>query len=122
MTRPAPQIIPLPAAQMALHRARHTIRDDRATDAEVLAACATLQREGDWMDHDTAARLRLAVLERNGWHDPRARRRAPWPARKTVLAAVALALAALLAGAILAEWQITENIAATVAQAQEAYQ
>jgi hypothetical protein len=99
MTRPAPKIIPLPAAQMALQRARRTIRDEAADDLDLLEACATLQREGDWMDHQTAEALRLAIFDRNGWRHPptratRRRRRALRTAAGILAAAIAIAILA----------------------------
>ncbi len=94
MTRPAPRIIPLPASQMELHRARQTIRAEQASDLDLLAACETLQRHGDWMDRDRAHQLRRVVLESNGWHHPPAR---PSRALQIAAALVTLALVAAIA-------------------------
>ncbi len=94
MTRAAPRIIPLPASQMELQRARQTIRAEQASDSDLLAACETLQRHGDWMDRDRAHQLRLAVLESNGWHHPPAR---PGRALQIAAAVVTLALLAAIA-------------------------
>ncbi len=88
MTRPA--ILPLPSAQLALARARQTIRAEHATAAEIAEACTALETHGDWMDVQTATALRTA------------QRRQTADLRKTLLITAACT-AALLAGVALAE-------------------
>lgn len=87
MTRTA--IIPLPASQLALARARRTIRAEHATAAEIAQACTDLETHGDWMDAENARQLRAA-------------QRLDAPTRSAPLITAAC-IAALLAGAILAE-------------------
>lgn len=116
MTRAAPRIIPLPASQMELQRARQTIRAEQASDRDLLDACAALMRHGDWMDHTTASRLRLVIFARNGWRPPPART-TTGRTRATLAAAIALTVA--LAAGILAQGQWAKNTPAPAALSQE---
>ncbi len=53
--------IQIPTALNALTLARTTIRDPRATDDQISAACETLMLHGDWLDYELAVQVRIAM-------------------------------------------------------------
>ena len=53
--------IQIPTALNALTLARTTIRDPRATDDQICAACETLMLHGDWLDYELATQVRIAM-------------------------------------------------------------